>query len=205
MAFKIILTGDVNLMNVDDPAVPFAKVAAEFRSADVVVSNLYCLLCVPPQGHSVEGIEVFFTFPGPAGEALKHAGIQAVGIGNNVNYGEAAIKASIARLDELGLPHTGAGANEEAARTAVVLERGGTPRGILQRHSVDCPTKHEAKGNFAGVAVIRGNTAYQLPLHKTRPEIPPANRPGVPPEIITWADPKYLAQYLDELSALRKQ
>jgi hypothetical protein len=33
-----------------------------------------------------------------------------VGIANNVNYGEAAIRSSIARLDELGIPHTGAGA-----------------------------------------------------------------------------------------------
>jgi len=36
MPQKMILTGDVNLMNVDDPAVPFRKVAAEFKSADAV-------------------------------------------------------------------------------------------------------------------------------------------------------------------------
>jgi poly-gamma-glutamate synthesis protein (capsule biosynthesis protein) len=53
------------------------------------------------------------------------------------------------------------------------------------------------------VAVVRGHTAYQLPLHKTRPEIPPANRPGVPPEILTWADPAYLAQYREDIAALR--
>lgn len=55
------------------------------------------------------------------------------------------------------------------------------------------------------MAALRGYTAYQLPLHKTRPEVPPANRPGVPPEILTWADPVYLAQYRDELAALRRQ
>ncbi|MGW8184272.1 MAG: CapA family protein, partial [Burkholderiales bacterium] len=55
-----------------------------------------------------------------------------------------------------------------------------------------------------GVAALRGHTAYQLPLHKTRPEIPPANRPGVPPVILTWADPAYLAHYRDEIAALKR-
>ena len=36
MATKMILTGDVNLMNVTDPAVPFSLVAEEFREADIV-------------------------------------------------------------------------------------------------------------------------------------------------------------------------
>jgi hypothetical protein len=36
---RLILTGDVNLMNVEDPAVPFRQVAAKFRDADMVFSN----------------------------------------------------------------------------------------------------------------------------------------------------------------------
>ena len=31
------------------------------------------------------------------------------------------------------------------------------------------------------------------------------NRPGLPPVILTWADPQYLAQFRGDLSALRKQ
>ena len=31
------------------------------------------------------------------------------------------------------------------------------------------------------------------------------NRPGLPPVILTWADPQYLAQFREELSELRKQ
>jgi poly-gamma-glutamate synthesis protein (capsule biosynthesis protein) len=53
---------------------------------------------------------------------------------------------------------------------------------------------HEAGDNTVGIAVIRGHTAYHVPLHGGRP---PANRPGIPPEIVTWADPAYL-QWLDE-------
>ena len=116
MPLSMILTGDINLMNVTDPDVPFKRVVHEFHSTDVVLSNFECCLYVPPGGHSVDTSEGFFADPGPGGETLKRAGIHAVGIANNVNYGDAAITSSIARLDELGIPHTGAGVNRTAAR-----------------------------------------------------------------------------------------
>jgi poly-gamma-glutamate synthesis protein (capsule biosynthesis protein) len=65
------------------------------------------------------------------------------------------------------------------------------------------PTNHEAGEHSPGVAVIRGNTAYQVPAHKTRREIPPMNRPGIPPIIVTWADRDYLARFKEDVAALR--
>src|SRR5260370_33233013 len=124
MTTKMILTGDVNLMNVADPAVPFSIIENEFRAADIVFSNLECCLYRPPSGHSVEH-EGFYADPSVAGEALQSAGIHAVGLANNVNYGEAAIAGSIARLDEIGIAHTGARADPAAARAPVILERDG--------------------------------------------------------------------------------
>jgi poly-gamma-glutamate capsule biosynthesis protein CapA/YwtB (metallophosphatase superfamily) len=201
MATKMILTGDVNLMNVTDPAVPFSLVAAEFREADIVFSNLECCLYQRPAGHSVEH-EGFFAHPAIAGEALQTGGIQAVGIANNVNYGEAAIMASIARLDELGVTHTGAGANRALASAPAVLKGNGMRFGFLQRSSVYWPTNHEAGEDTAGIAVIRGHTAYHAPMHGSRP---PANRPGIPPEIVTWADPIYLQWLEEDIAAARRQ
>jgi poly-gamma-glutamate capsule biosynthesis protein CapA/YwtB (metallophosphatase superfamily) len=203
MTAKMLLTGDVNLMNVTDPTTPFALVREDFRSADVVFSNLECCLVETPPGHSVSN-EGFFADP-RAGEALKIAGIHAVGIANNVYYGEAVINASIARLDELGILHTGAGANLAAARAPVVLARNGLRFGFLQRSSVYWPTNHEARDNAAGIAVIRGHTAYHVPMFKTRVEVPPPNRPGIPPDIITWADPAYVRWFKEDLAALRPQ
>jgi poly-gamma-glutamate capsule biosynthesis protein CapA/YwtB (metallophosphatase superfamily) len=200
---SMILTGDVNLMNVDDPAVPFARVRDEFRAADIVFSNLECCLYDPPRGHAVEQ-EGFFAAPA-TGEALRSAGIGAVGVANNVNYGEAAISASIARLDELGVRHCGAGANVATARAPVIVERDGIRYGFLQRSSVYWPTNHEAGANSTGIAVIRAHTAYQVPMHKMRSEIPPMNRPGIPPVIITWADPDYLRIFTEDIAALRNQ
>src|SRR5690348_12775805 len=87
---KMILTGDINLMNVDDPSVPFARVQEAFHADDMVFSNLECCLYDPPVGHAVEN-EGFFASSLIGGEALRAAGIGAVGIANNVNYGDAAI------------------------------------------------------------------------------------------------------------------
>jgi len=201
MAMKMILTGDVNLMNVTDAAVPFSLVETEFRAADMIFCNLECCLYRPPSGHSMEH-EGFYADPLLAGEALISAGIHAVGIANNVNYGEAAITASITRLDELGVAHTGAGVNRAAARAPAILERDGLRFGFLQRSSVYWPTNHEAGDNAVGIAVIRGHTAYQVPTHGSSP---PANRPGVPPEIVTWADPAYLQWLEEDIAALRER
>ena len=201
MATRMILTGDVNLMNVTDPAVPFALVKDEFRATEIVFCNLECCLYQPPTEHSLEH-EGFFADPQVGGEALRSAGIHAVGLANNVNYGEAAILASIARLDQLEIAHCGAGANRALARAPVILARNGMRFGFLQRSSVYWPTNHEASEEAAGIAVIRGHTAYQVPMHRSGP---PANRPGIPPEIITWADPAYLRWLEEDIAALRER
>lgn len=199
MAAKMILTGDVNLMNVTDPLAPFSLVRDELRAADVVFSNLECCVCPPPPNHSLDR-EGFFADPTVAAEALRSGGIAAVGIANNVNYGESAITASIATLDQVGIAHVGAGANRAAARAPAILERAGLRFGFTQRSSVYWPTNHEAGDTSAGIAVIRGHTAYQVPMHGGRP---PANRPGLPPQIITWADRQYLKWFADDIAAVR--
>ena len=201
---SMILVGDVNLMNVDDPRVPFARVGETLRGADLVFANLECLLYEPPDGHAVEH-EGFFANPEIPGAALQTGGIAAAGLANNVNYGAAAITGSIARLDRLGIAHSGAGADLAAARAPAIVERGGLRVGFLQRSSVYWPTNHEASARGCGIAVIRGHTAYQVPAHKSRPEVPPMNRPGVPPIVVTWADREYLAAFAEDISALHRE
>jgi poly-gamma-glutamate synthesis protein (capsule biosynthesis protein) len=199
---RLILTGDVNLMNVTDPATPFLRVAAEFRAADMVFSNLECCLYAPPRTHSFHN-EGFYADPDIGAAALREAGIAAVGIANNVNYGDAAITSSLARLDQAGIPHTGAGANRTEANAPAIVERGGIRYGFLQRSSVYWPTNHEAGAHDPGIAVLRAHTAYQVPMHKTRPEIPPMNRPGIPPIIVTWADADSLRSFTDDIAVLK--
>jgi hypothetical protein len=201
MAGRLILTGDVNLMNVTDSTVPFRHVATELHVADAVFANLECCLYAPlRRSHANEG---FFADPQIGGEALRLSGIHAVGIANNVNYGSANIAGSIARLDQLGVLHTGAGPNLAAARAPAIIARNGLRVGVVQRSSVYWPTDHEAHTDSPGIAVIRGHTAYQVPMGRIAAGVPPPNRPGVPPLIVTWADAAYLAEFRQDIEALR--
>jgi hypothetical protein len=135
VASKLILTGDINLMNVADPAVPFRRIAGELRAADALFGNLECCLHLPSSTRALS-TEGFFADPEIGGQALRLAGIHAVGIANNVNYGAANIMASIARLDQLGILHTGAGANLAAARAPAIVARNGVRVG--DRHLGGC-------------------------------------------------------------------
>src|SRR5215813_4118556 len=189
-------------MNVADAQAPFRRVKDTFRSADLVFSNLECCLTSKANEGSTH-VEGFFADPTVTATALTGCGIAAVGIANNVNYGEA-INESIGHLDRIGIAHTGAGANHTAARAPAVVERQGLKIAFLQRSSVYWATNHEASAQSAGIAVIRGHTAYQVPMYKMRREIPPLNRPGIPPIIVTWADHDYLARFEQDLVAARK-
>ena len=198
-----MFTGDVNLMNVTDPAAPFVRVADVLRQADVRFANLECCFYEPPAARSLSD-EGFCAQPQVA-QALRIAGFDAVGTGNNVNYGAEAIVSSLRTLDALGIPHTGSGANSAAAHEAAIVKVNGAKVAFQQRTSVYWPTNHEAGEHSPGVAALRGHTAYRVPAHKTRPEIPPMNRPGVPPEVMTWADPDYLNRLREDIRRLRER
>jgi poly-gamma-glutamate capsule biosynthesis protein CapA/YwtB (metallophosphatase superfamily) len=93
--------------------------------------------------------------------------------------------------------------NRGAARAPAIVTHEGLRFGFVQRTSVYWPTGHEATDHSPGVAVLTGHTAYEPVLHVRRAGVPPANRPGVPPAILTWADAKSLAGFTDDLRALR--
>src|SRR4029453_11071684 len=137
MRHVLMLPGDVNLMNVTDPKVPFALIGDTLRQADVLFGNLECCFHEPGAGHSIEG-----------------GGFPAIGNANNVNYGEEAIRSSLRELERVGIPCTGAGVNSKAARAPVIVTRRGLRFGFLQRTSVYWATGHEATDTLPGVAVL---------------------------------------------------
>jgi poly-gamma-glutamate capsule biosynthesis protein CapA/YwtB (metallophosphatase superfamily) len=198
-----MVAGDVNLMNVTNPEAPFVRVANVLRQADVRFANLECCFYKPAGARSLTD-EGFYADPTVA-KALRVAGFDAVGTANNVNYGADAITSSLNALDALGVPHSGSGPNSAAAHAPAVIRTAQVTVGFQQRTSVYWPTNHEAGEHSAGVAALRGHTAYGVPAHKTRPEIPPMNRPGIPPEVITWADAAYLARLRDDIAKLRER
>ena len=135
----LIVTGDVNLMNVDDPAVPFARVRDAFHAADMVFSNLECCL------YRRQAATRFTTKDSsPIRRSVARrcgSPASAPWARENVNYGEAAILGSIAQLDGLGMPHTGAGANLAAAHAAVMCNAAGCGSGCCSAvRSIGRPT-----------------------------------------------------------------
>ena len=203
MRTTLMCTGDVNLMNVTDPRAPFARVSDVLGQADVRFANLECCFYEPAGARSLSD-EGFYAQPRIA-EALRIAGFHAVGTANNVNYGADAIMSSLRVLDDAGIGHTGSGVNSAAAHEPAIIQAKALKIGFQQRTSVYWPTNHEAGEHSAGVAALRGHTAYRVPAHKTRPEIPPMNRPGVPPEVMTWADPAYLKRLREDIGRLREK
>ena len=117
MKSSVILTGDINLMGVEDPALPFRRVADALKKADVAFANLECCLYEPPVARTmmpdeVSGYEGFYA-PPASGRALVLGGFACVGNANNQNYGPEQIMASNARLDELGIPSADKGSVNE--------------------------------------------------------------------------------------------
>ena len=204
----MILTGDVNLLGVDNTELPFRKVRDTLAKADVVFGNLECCLYDPvvPRGQMMPDLQSGydgFWAPSAAGKALLHAGFHCVGNANNQNYGHKAITASNANLDKLGIPHVGTGANKAEARKPAVVARNGKRYGFLQRTCQYWPNHHEATEHSPGVAVIKVHTAFE-PVYYKDGTLPP-NRPGLPPRIITWTDPKYMQEFQQDVKELKAQ
>jgi poly-gamma-glutamate synthesis protein (capsule biosynthesis protein) len=197
----MILTGEINLKTVTDPTVPFGRVSKELGEADLVFANLECMLADPPAECATHQVafhatrEGFYADP-VAGEALNLAGFDGVGCANNVTYGEDSIRASLARLKELGIPVTGAGLNRDEAHRPLIIEKQGVRFGFMQRTSIFWPRGQAAGPLSPGVATLAAHTAYQ-------PRV--TNRAGVAPIILTMADDKELGEYLEEIKALRPQ
>lgn len=96
---KLIITGDVNFMNVADARGPFRRVKETFLSADLVFCNLECCLTSNFNEGSTH-VEGFFADPEIVAAALTECRIGAVGVANNVNYGADAITESMAHLEK---------------------------------------------------------------------------------------------------------
>lgn len=203
MKINIMFAGDINLMDVREPTAPFPLVTKVLGQADLRFANLECSFYEPKDEISkpADGLQATIK----VADSLKLAGFDVVGTANNGNYGAEAIVSTIDTLKRLGIPQTGCGVDREEAYRPVILEKNGMRIGFLQRTSVYWPMGHEVTAHGPGVAVLQGHTAYRLPLHRTGLSVPPLNRPGVPQEVVTWADPGALQKLREDIQKLRAE
>ncbi len=152
---ELLVIGDIQVQRRADPATAFAHVADTLRSADLVYANLEGML-VPSKGPVGDIPDKKWVHPGPEGvQALVAAGIDAVGVANNVVWDQQNLLETMRVLDQHGVKHVGGGRTLDEAHRPLILERKGVRFGFLQytarwyRQSVQIATP-----TSAGVARI---------------------------------------------------
>ena len=161
----VLLAGDL-VLDVEDPDHWLAGIAPAIRAADLAIGHLE----VP---HTDRGTELAGDVPAPGArpehlDALVRAGFAAVSLAGNhiADCGPDGITDTIARLDALGIAHSGAGATLAAARAPALIERAGRRVALLSYNCVG-PEAAWATDVKAGCNYLRIATADGGPVTPT--------------------------------------
>lgn len=171
----------------------FGDLEGPFRGADISFVNLEHSLST--KGELVRGKEFFHRGPPASADGLAEGGLSAVNLANNhvLDYGEEALLETFSVLGSRAIPYFGAGVNLETARTAHVVEHDGLRVGLLG-YTTTLPRGFAATDQEPGVNPLSVHTAYHQ--RKNLSELP-----GLPPEIVTWADPEALNRLRTDVAA----
>jgi poly-gamma-glutamate synthesis protein (capsule biosynthesis protein) len=160
MAVRLALAGDTMLgrgvaerLAADPDHVLLApELEAIARDADLFVVNLEC--CISDRGERVRdpGQGFFFRAPPVAAERLAELGVACVTLANNhvLDFGPEALHDTLAHLRSAGIAAVGAGADDAAARTPVVLSGGGLRVRVVA--ATDHPSAYAAAPDRPGIA-----------------------------------------------------
>ena len=197
----VLLLGDTNIMEREDPAEPFRFVLPTLRAADLRYANLEGPFAGTSEDPRVPDIahKGNWRHSEPAmAEGLVAAGIDAVGVANNVTYPWQALLRSLDVLEAHGIPYTGGGNDLDAAHRPVILEVDGVRFGFIQYTTNFWPYQHAATDERPGVATVKIETWYQPPTQVL-------DKPGQPPIVRTEPDPDALARMVDDIRRLDPQ
>jgi len=196
----LILMGDTNIQDREDPGAAYKHVLTTLKAADLRFANLEG----PLSGSSKDPL--LPDIPHKRGwkhsepemvQGLIAAGIDGVGVANNVTYPWQALMKSLEVLDRANIPYTGGGRNLAEAHEPLVIERKGVRFGFLQYAATVFPYHHAAERERPGIAAVRVRTYYQPP--------PDLDKPGQPPIVVTIPDESSLQRMVGDIRRLRKQ
>ena len=193
-ALTLDLVGDINLKRDLQLRAEraFDRVDDDLHRADVRMGNLEGAFYDPSV--ELEYKHGWFHLEPEMAAALQGR-FDAVGCANNVHHGHA-IAASLARLDQLGICHAGAGCTLEEALKPAIFTRHGVRIGLLAFTSVFWPIGHAATESSSGVATIKAYTAYE-------PSPRFVEMPGAAPIIRSWPDADELSRAEKAVRSLR--
>lgn len=122
--------------------------------ADLLVLNLECAVSRRGERWPDPEKPFFFRAPPAAVELLELLGVACVTLANNhaLDYGPEALLDTLEHLRSVGIAVVGAGADVEAARAPVVLERRGLRVGVVG--FADHPAEYAAGPDRPGIAFV---------------------------------------------------
>jgi poly-gamma-glutamate synthesis protein (capsule biosynthesis protein) len=118
-----------------DPNLPFSATADRLRAGDLTVGNLECTLS--RNGRPTQGGDSFGADASSLG-GMRDAGFDVVVLANNHlgDYGDRALRETVATVRSSGLVPVGAGENLTAALEPGVVERKGVRFGVLAFNAI---------------------------------------------------------------------
>lgn len=196
-AVSILIMGDTNIQDREDPGDAYRFVLPTLNAADARFCNLEGAFAGTSKDPLVMDIPHKKNWrhsePDQVG-ALVAAGIDGVGVANNVTYPWQALLRSLAVLDEAGIEHAGGGKNLAEAHAPIVVERRGTRIGFLSYAATVFPFEHAAEADKPGIAEIKVTTSYRPP--------PNLDKPGQPPIVLTFVDEESMSLMQADIGAL---
>ena len=197
----LLLMGDTNIQHRDDPAAVYENVAATLNAADIAFANLegpFAGTSADPLVPDIANKEGWQHSAPEMVQALVAAGIDGVGIANNVTYPHQALLRSMSVLDEVGIGYVGGGNDLLEAHRPLIFDRNGTRVGFLQYTTLFWPYGHTATQRSPGIASIRVSTAYMPPEDVLE-------KPGKEPVIVTSVNAEDQQLMAADIRALRQQ
>jgi len=196
---SILLMGDVNIQLRENPEDAFSEVMPTMRSANFRFLNLegaFAGASKDPNQPDIPHKSWQHSEPEQVA-ALTAAGIDAVGVANNVTYPWQALMRSLKVLDDAGIRYAGGGEDLAAAHQPVIVEKDGLRVGFMQYAATVFPYNHAATETRPGIAEIKVYTAYQPPRN--------LDKPGQPPIVVTWLDEESKARMVEDILRLDEQ
>ncbi len=195
----ILLMGDTNIQHRENPEEAFQELIPTFQEADLKFLNLEGPFAGAEEDLNASSIphkDWSHSNPDQV-RALTAAGIDGVGVANNVTYPWQDMLKSNAVLKEVGIPFSGGGESKSEAEKPIIIEKNGVRVAFVQYATTVYPTNHSATEYQPGIAGIKVHTAYQAP--------PNLDKPGQPPIVLTWLDHQSKAELVQNLKRIKSE
>ena len=197
---NVLLIGDTNIQNREDPASAFSKVRDLLDAADIRFCHAEGMFTETARETGIPSLVFKERWRHSTPEmftAFRDAQFDALCMASNVSAESAAVSETIRVSQRYGVKVCGIGKNMELARAPAIVKRESVKVALLSRTSVFWPNIVPATETRAGAATVRAHTAYQ-------PGRRSLEMPGSPPEIRTWPDEAELSRLIEDIEAARE-